>query len=369
MTRCRLDFGQFGNPVTYRLFQLLDRIGRARARPADFRIELDDLYRLEAHWGLTFARLGTIHLPPAALRHLGTCLDLRSYWEVVRRSRRVADASTIRIVEEASGEAPAGRSIRVGDDYYGRHDAGDVAFYPYPMHPWVYKLGWHRRVEALRRTPRRFRLFFAGVVNEGYAERFDFPMMTRPAVLDCLLASFRADACVVASRSDLARLRRTDRPIVLILFRGDVTPMASNHFLTRAGYFRMLARSAFALCPPGVFMPHSHNMVEAMAVGTVPVLNYPAFCRPELTAGATCLGFSTPDDLRAAVRQTLEASAGQIEAMKAQVARYYDDELSPDGTARKLARFLTQAGPEARLIVNREFPTARLWSAAQGRVP
>ena len=46
-------------------------------------------------------------------------------------------------------------------------------------------------------------------------------------------------------------LRRTDRPIVVIRFGGDVSPEASNHFLSRPDYFRLLARSEFALCPPG----------------------------------------------------------------------------------------------------------------------
>ena len=261
----------------------------------------------------------------------------------------------------------AGRSIRVADDYYGRHEGGDVAFYPYPMHPWVYALGWDRRVVGLRRTPRRTRLFFAGVVNAGYAERFDFPIMSRPAVVECVLDSFRADACVVTSRGELAALRRTDRPIVLIVFRGDVTPMASNHFLPRAAYFRMLAGSDFALCPPGVFMPHSHNLIEAMALGTIPVTNYPAFCRPELLDGTTCLAFATPDDLVATVRRTLDAPRDRVEAMRGAVARYYDDELSPEGTARRLAAWLDHAGPDARLVLNREFPAARAWSAAHAQ--
>ena len=347
-----------GKFAGFRLFNFFNRL--PRRRPADYRIDLENLYRMEGHWALTFSKLGTVHLSLAALRHLATCLDLRSYLQVLWRFRASVDSNTVEVIEN---DVPSeSRCVRVGDDYYGRGVAGHVFHYPYVMHPWVYAKGRHRRVVALRRTPRRFRLFFSGVVNEGYGDRFDFPMMTRPEVVECVLETFRGDACVVASRSDLQALRRTDRPIVLIVFRGDVTPMASNHFLSRESYLRMLAGSRFALCPPGVFMPHSHNLIEAMAVGTIPLINYPEFCRPELTDGETCLAFSTPEQLCDAVRRTLIAPEEKIQTMRAAVARYYDEELSPEGAARKLAGFLAQASSESRLVVNREFMAARLWS-------
>ncbi len=364
-------FARFGKLVGLGATQIFGRTGRSwfPSGPADYSIDLANLYRMEGHWTLTFSKLGTVHLSPNRLRHLRTCLDTWSYLQVLWRSRRTVGPDTVKIVEEVDDASLGPRSIRISDDYYGRSAMGDCAYYPYVMHPWVYSKGWHRRVVALRRSPRRFRLFFSGVVNEGYVERFDFPIMNRPAIVECVLETFRSDACVVSSRSDLAALRRTDRPIVLIVFRGDVTPTASNHFLSRESYLRMLARSRFALCPPGVFMPHSHNLVEAMAVGTIPLINYPEFCRPELADGETCLTFSSPEELRDAVRRALTASTEQTQSMTGAVTRYYDEELSPEGTARKLARFLAQAGPESRLILNREFITARLWSRGKAQVP
>jgi glycosyltransferase involved in cell wall biosynthesis len=203
------------------------------------------------------------------------------------------------------------------------------------------------------------------VVNAGYAERFDFPILHRPAVVECLVDSFRADACVVSSRADLAALRRTDRPIALVLFGGDVTPAASNHFLGRPAYLRTLASSDFALCPPGVFMPHSHNLIEALAVGAVPVLNYADFCRPRLVDGVDCLGFATPDGLIAAVRRALAMAPAEVEPLRRAAARRYDLDLSPEAAARRLARFLARPGPGGRLVLNREFGTARAWSAAR----
>ena len=366
MTRPRFPTpARLANLVAYGMA----RAGRALRRrpPAEFAIGLDDLYRLDAHWALTFARLGTIHLPPGRLRALGDGLDPRSYRDVLRRWRPDVGPATTRLVEEAAPPGD-GRSIRIGDDYYGPIGPPAAFHYPYVMHPWVYALGRHRRVAAMRGHRRRHRLFFGGVVNAGYAERFDFPMLPRPAVIEVVRDTFRAESCVVSRRADLAALRRTDRPIVLIVFGGDVTPMASNHFLGRERYARLLARSEFALCPPGVFMPHSHNLVEALAVGTIPVLNYPDFCRPALTPGVDCLAFRTPDDLVAAVRRALDAPAGEVRALRRAATDLYDDHLAPEGAARDLADWLAgrdPAGASAPLLVlNREFAAARAWSRA-----
>ena len=353
-----------GNWVGFHLLNLLKRLAGtwAQGRPADYLIDLKNLYRMQAHWALTFAELGSIHLPHAELRELAHYLDTRSYLRVLRKSRKVVGPGTVRVIE-ADGESPVeGRSIQVSDHYYGPSDHEDVAFYPYVMHPWVYAFGHHHRLAKPRRTPRRFRLFFSGVVNPGYADRFVFPMMSRPAIIECLVDQFRSDACVVASRAELATLRRTDRPIVLILFRGTITPMASNHFLPRPAYFRLLARSRFALCPPGVFMPHSHNLIEAMAVGTIPLTNYPTYCRPELSDGTTCLAFTNPTDLCQAVERILTTPIAEFDSMKAAVSRHYDQELSPEGFARKLAGWLSDPRPEYPLRLNREFSTARLWT-------
>ena len=361
---CRIAT-RLANRATYGLIRGLDRVGwpPRRRQAAEYRIDLDDLYRLDGHWALTFARVGTIHLPPDRLRDLGAWLDSVAYLATLWQSRATVGPAT-RTVQEPTAAPVPGRSIPVNDDYYGMSVSDAGIYHPYVMHPWVYAHGQHRRVESLRRHPRRFRLFFAGVVNDGYVGRFDFPILTRSAIVEFVLDTFRDDACIVTSRSDLRALRRTDRPIALVVFRGDITPMASNHYLTRTRYLGLLSRSACALCPPGVFMPHSHNLIEAMAVGTVPLLNYAEFCRPRLIDGRTCLAFSTLDDLSSTIRRALSLPLAEIDTLSRAVTRTYDEDLSPAGAARHLARWLAARQPDAPLILNREFAAARSWSRA-----
>lgn len=367
----RLDLPSPTQLVNRAAYHLSFRLGRlaARFRPppeADWSLELANTYRLEAHLALTLARLGTLCAPEPFLRDLADRLDARSYLSVLARARPRVGSRTIRLAEAMALPSTEGDSLLASDDYYNPGSEGSPTWpYPYPMHPWVYALGWHRRVVQLRQEARRVRLFFAGVVHGGYAERFDFPILPRPAIVDCVAETFRADACIVTNQAEARQARGTDRPIVLILFRGDVTPMASNHFVGRAAYLRTLARSEFALCPPGVFMPHSHNLVEAMAVGTVPVLNYPEFCRPRLVDGESCLAFRTTDDLIATVRRVLTIEPTTIAPIRRAVVNHYDRVLSPEGAARRLAEALAQPGPNLRLALNREFETARAWSRSR----
>ncbi len=341
---------------------------RFHGRPADFQVDVEEVHRMEGHWALTFSHRNTVRFPPARLRQLGGFLDTASYLRVLWQSRRTTDAQTIRIQPETAPNPPGGRSIRVSDDYYTTPGGGNVLHYPYVMHPWLYALGQYKRLGKLRRTPRRFRLFFSGAINETYQDYFKFPMMSRLAIVECLLDTFRREICLVSTPADLAELPRTDRPIVMVLFRGEVIASGVHHVLARDKYVQLLAQSQFALCPPGCQMPHSHNLIEAMAVGTIPITNYAAYCRPPLTDGQDCLAFSTPDELCSAVRRALAAPPAEVQAMQAATTRYYDDELSPAGFARKLDAWFAQPRPEYRLILNQEGVTARLWeqSAARG---
>ena len=97
--------------------------------------------------------------------------------------------------------------------------------------------------------------------------------------------------------------------------------------------------------PPGYTVPHSHNLIEALAVGTAPLLNYAHLYRPALTPGQNCLGFDTADGLRRAVVEALALPPTAAAALRAAAAAFYDAECRPEAFAAKLAAALGRAGP------------------------
>lgn len=71
----------------------------------------------------------------------------------------------------------------------------------------------------------------------------------------------------------------------------------------------MLASADFFLCQPGEIMPQCHNIVEAMAVGTIPLTNYPDWLSPPLVDGREALVFDTFASLDAAVTRAMAIGA------------------------------------------------------------
>jgi hypothetical protein len=60
----------------------------------------------------------------------------------------------------------------------------------------------------------------------------------------------------------------------------DPREIITKHKLSMSDYIDTMSRSDFFIRPPGVVMPHSHNLVEAMSVGTVSITNYHSYMRP-----------------------------------------------------------------------------------------
>jgi hypothetical protein len=96
-----------------------------------------------------------------------------------------------------------------------------------------------------------------------------------------------------------------------------------------ADWLGTLAQADFFLSPPGIVMPMCHNIVEAMAVGTIPITNYPEWMDPHLEPMKNCLAFDDGDDLIATLRRALAMSPEEIARMKANVIEYYERYLRP----------------------------------------
>lgn len=112
-----------------------------------------------------------------------------------------------------------------------------------------------------------------------------------------------------------------------------------------------LSQFDFFLALPGGYMPLCHNLVEAMAVGTVPVLSYSHWLCPPLIDGETCLTYRDIGELRSLLATIPTLPRVRIEAMRAAVTRYYDRFLSPPRIARFLASLEARS---VRLYLNTE---------------
>jgi hypothetical protein len=252
--------------------------------------------------------------------------------------------------DRAAGKRPWRRKLRVRFDLFSRYRFSDPIVMPFPMHP----LQAATRGEALaghRATGRQMRVFFSGD-SKGYHSirtRYPRPKLPRLTVVRTVLE--RLGDAVVLLR-DPAALKNPGRPE----HRGQcVIADPEGTWIAPSDWLATLARSDFFLSPPGIVMPMCHNIVEAMAVGTIPITNYPEWFVPPLEHLRTCIVFDGADDLVAKLRLALDMPAAEIARMKHHVIDYYETHLRPETF---VARIEARADRTLTLLMYTERNTA-----------
>lgn len=237
-------------------------------------------------------------------------------------------------------DGPASLQLTASLDYFGPLPAGAIRM-PYFCHPGFYRGGkqalW-RRLPELRAEEKRLRLLFTGGTGERY-RILRFPLLDRPTILECVRERFGG--------RDGVTLRTIE----------ETAHVPSEHPIQGADYLRLLASSWVFLAPPGLEMPYSHNLVEAMSVGAIPLTNYGQYLDPPLVDGETCFAFTTLDELTARVGEILACAPARLQQMRLNVQRYYDDVLSPQAFGRRLR---ASAPGTQHLLINAEGPSVAL---------
>jgi len=202
---------------------------------------------------------------------------------------------------------------------------------PYPMHPSQTRWARPEALTQYRAMPRQIRVLFAGD-SHGYARnrvRYPGPKLPRLEVLTIIKERLSDNVISVSSIEDFARSFEAGFITKFVL-------SDSGTGIDPALWLPTLARADFFLCPPGIVMPMCHNVVEAMAVGTIPIISYPEWLRPNLKHMTNCLVFGETDDLVEKMRLAFSMDQQQIEKMRANVINYYDSYLQPDAVVREL---------------------------------
>jgi hypothetical protein len=187
---------------------------------------------------------------------------------------------------------------------------------PYPMHPATLRHLQPAELSRLRQSPRRMGVYFAGNQKARYGdakmERM-FGVLSRLETIGTLTTRFPERV----ARSTM--LATPAHSIVITDSRDE--PVAAADWLSK------LAQARFFLCCPGASQPMCHNLVEAMSVGTIPIVEYGDRVTPELVDGQTAIGFRGRDGLIAAIERIDRLSQPQLAQLQANVASFYDQHL------------------------------------------
>lgn len=222
-------------------------------------------------------------------------------------------------------------------NYHADYSATDSCFpMPFPMFPPIYSHQQDLQLAQYRQQPRLWNIFFGGDANpEKYNKdsiRDIYKKLGRAHILE-LLRQHNSPHYEVRELQNT-----TEFTLALVQHIQGMVVMDTRHCnVDPADWLGTLANSHFFLACPGVRYPMSHNIIEAMAVGTIPVTQYPEMFFPALEHGKNCLVFNDANDLLQVIETAASMSETQRAKMRLAVQNYYENFLSP---ARCISRLL-----------------------------
>lgn len=112
----------------------------------------------------------------------------------------------------------------------------------------------------------------------------------------------------------------------------------------------------FYLALPGVVIPISHNLIEAMAAGCIPVIHkdYAELLRPKLENRKNCFSYNTLEELDELIRDLFMINIFHIKKMHKEVLKYYKEHLTP----KAVVDFIEEKKPK-RIFIQAESVSLR----------
>ena len=217
------------------------------------------------------------------------------------------------------------KKIQLKFDIFSPYWLTEPVLMPYPVHPLLSGADLPRRLEESRQNEKKLRIFFSGDTKGYTRNRITYPntKLPRLTVINTILEKLPDETIHVKNETELHKL-----------FAGEfinrcVIVDTSNMWIDPGEWLPGLSKTDFFICPPGYCMPMCHNVVEAMAVGAIPVINYPEWFNPTLQHMKNCIVFDDQQDLLVKIRAILNMGQQEIAAMRRTVIDYYETHLAP----------------------------------------
>jgi hypothetical protein len=220
-------------------------------------------------------------------------------------------------------------------NYQPDYQTGDACFpMPFPMFPPLYAAQQDLHLEAYRQQPRQWQIFFGGDAEPGKYNKKSirkiYAKLSRAQLLDYLTQSLVPEY-IIELQSDVAQHSVKEKQHTgLVIMNTRQCKVAPEDWLGT------LARARFFLACPGVRYPMSHNVIEAMAVGSVPITQYSEMFFPPLEDGKNCLTFNNETELLTAIIKAMAMSETEIAAMSQAAIDYYENYLAPTASIQRL---------------------------------
>ena len=226
------------------------------------------------------------------------------------------------------------------------HEASEQIQIPFSIGPKHLIQSNYLKTPKLRSSDRKLRITFSGNQDRpNYDQELiqtRFNLLSRVRVFDQLSQSLSStELSVLTNKTQLAECLKGNYQNKLVWLYWTWSPDCRENLdlrIPESEWFEFLASSDFFIATPGIRMPLCFNLIEAMYVGTIPIIEYPQYLDPPLEDGVNCIVFKGSDGLTAAVKKVLSMSLEEIDQLRNGVEAYVDNHLWPGAFVSKIEK-------------------------------
>ncbi|NOQ16179.1 MAG: hypothetical protein GQ581_03895 [Methyloprofundus sp.] len=204
---------------------------------------------------------------------------------------------------------------------------------PFPVHPLQEIYGYIPRLPELRQAKRNLRILFAGDIDQYRRTWVTHPQekLPRQEIIETIKEQLAPEKLhIIANEASFTDAMQAEFINKFVIIDNDSQRIDNKLWLDT------LAKSQFFFSPPGIVMPMCHNITEAMAIGCIPITNYPEWLHPNLEHGVNCIVFDTKRDLLEQIDAVLAMDDATILQMKNNAIAYYEQHLKKAAFMEKL---------------------------------
>jgi hypothetical protein len=218
----------------------------------------------------------------------------------------------------------------ISNDYFSSifEKSKDSYYIPLGMHPNMYHKGlWNIDVEQGEKVRS---IFFAGNFDETVYKRLS--KNNKFKMLD------RVTLGKIVHTMPMANFPKSNQELINNIGPGKIDIVQQSNFVVKMEDLRpIISKYAFFIACPGVDMPLSHNVIEAMSVATIPIIHeeYAKMFEPALEDGINAIIYSDLN-FAAKLEEALITPPLEVSVMSKNAVQYYDAHFTPSAIVKNL---------------------------------
>jgi len=221
--------------------------------------------------------------------------------------------------------------VNLRDDYLSiKKTENESLTYPFSMHPMIYKDHLDDEIEELRKSTKKIRVFFAGAIEPEYEHgnfKELFKIIDRYTLFRAIVQHYSPEyVIIIKTEEGLKIFEKSDYLNKIIMMKSP----GAVHWVYWDKWYRLLAKADFFLALPGIKIPLCHNLIEAMSLGVIPILQYYDFLAHPLENNVNCIMFKTKDELYEKIDEIKTLGNSEIKKLREGVINYYETYLKPE---------------------------------------